>query len=70
MTGFGRAETETGNNKITVEINTVNNRFLDYQIRLPRTIAPLEQNIKTLLNGIFNRGKISISVKSKYSLNE
>ncbi|MEE9552677.1 MAG: YicC/YloC family endoribonuclease [candidate division Zixibacteria bacterium] len=62
MTGFGRAATETGNNKITVEINTVNNRFLDYQIRLPRTIAPLEQNIKTLLNGIFNRGKISISI--------
>ena len=67
MTGFGRAETETGNNKITVEINTVNNRFLDYQIRLPRTIAPLEQNIKTLLNGIFNRGKISISVSWEQS---
>ena len=62
MTGFGRAEVETASYKITVEISTVNNRFLDYQIRLPRTIAPLEQNVKTLLNGVFNRGKISISI--------
>ncbi len=69
MTGFGRAEIETNNYTINVEIGTVNNRFLDYQIRLPRTIAPLEQNIKTLLNGIFNRGKISISINWEQAQN-
>jgi len=62
MTGFGRAETDAAGNKITVEINTVNNRFLDYQIRLPRTIAPLEREIKSLLNGNFNRGKVSVTI--------
>jgi len=62
MTGFGRAESEIGGDKITVEINTVNNRFLDYQIRLPKTIAPLEQEIKNLLNAVFNRGKVSVNI--------
>jgi len=69
MTGFGRAEAETAGNKFTVEINTVNNRFLDYQIRLPRTIAPLEQDIKNLLNGMFNRGKVSVNINFEQNQN-
>lgn len=70
MTGFGRAESDAGGNKITVEINTVNNRFLDYQIRLPRTIAPLEQEIKNVLGGMFNRGKISVTVSWEQTQDE
>ena len=62
MTGFGRAETVTGNNKFTVEINTFNNRFLDYQMRIPKTLASLENEIKNLLNSKFSRGKIIITI--------
>jgi uncharacterized protein (TIGR00255 family) len=62
MTGFGRSQAEMGENKISVEINTVNNRFLDYQMRLPKSIAPLEQDIKNLLNGKFGRGKVTVTV--------
>lgn len=62
MTGFGRSQADFGENKVSVEINTVNNRFLDYQMRLPKSIAPLEQDIKNLLNGKFGRGKVTVTV--------
>jgi len=62
MTGYGRAESGNGIHKFTVEINTVNNRFLEYQMRLPRSLAQLENDIKTILNSKFNRGKINVSI--------
>ncbi len=62
MTGYGRAEIEDGNLKFSVEINTVNNRFLEYQIRLPKSLGQLENNVKLLLNGKFSRGKVMVTV--------
>jgi uncharacterized protein (TIGR00255 family) len=62
MTGFGRAEMENGSYKFTVEINTVNNRFLEYQIRLPRTLGQLENNVKNVLGAKFNRGKVMVTI--------
>ena len=62
MTGFGRAEHENDKGRITVEINTVNSRFLDFQIRMPRSYSPLENDIKTLLTGKFNRGKVVVNI--------
>ena len=47
MTGFGRAESENGGGKFLVEINTVNNRFLEFQIRLPKSLGQLENEIKS-----------------------
>jgi uncharacterized protein (TIGR00255 family) len=62
MTGYGRAEIESNGYKFTVEINTVNNRFLEYQIRLPKTLSQLENNIKNLLGSKFNRGKVMVTI--------
>ncbi len=62
MTGFGRAESENGEYKFTVEINSVNNRYLDYQMRFPKSLASLENEIKLVLNNRFNRGKIMVSI--------
>ena len=62
MTGFGAADTEGKGHKIRVEINTVNSRFLEYQIRLPRSVAALEAKIKALLAGVFLRGKIMVTI--------
>jgi uncharacterized protein (TIGR00255 family) len=62
MTGYGRAEIEEGDYRFTVEINTVNNRFLEYQMRLPKTLSQLENNIKTLLGTKFNRGKVMVTI--------
>jgi len=62
MTGYGRAEIENGIYKFSVEINTVNNRFLEYQMRLPKSLSQLENNIKNLLGSKFSRGKVMITV--------
>lgn len=62
MTGFGRAEIEENKLKFSVEINTFNNRFLEYQMRLPKSLGQLENDIKLLLGGKFNRGKIIVTV--------
>ncbi|HBC45675.1 MAG TPA: YicC family protein [candidate division Zixibacteria bacterium] len=62
MTGYGRAEIEDSGLKFSTEINTVNNRFLEYQIRLPKSLMQLENNIKNLLGNKFNRGKVMVTV--------
>ena len=62
MTGFGRAEAEYRDSRYTVEINTLNSRYLEYQIRIPKTLAPLENEVKNLLNSMFKRGKIIITI--------
>jgi uncharacterized protein (TIGR00255 family) len=62
MTGFGRAEIEEDNIRFSVEINTVNNRFLEYQMRLPKSLSQLENDIKLLLGSKFSRGKIMVTV--------
>lgn len=62
MTGFGRAEAEYRDSRYTVEINTLNSRYLEYQIRIPKILAPLENEVKNLLNSMFKRGKIIITI--------
>lgn len=62
MTGYGRADRTEDGFRITVEISTVNNRFLEFQIRLPKTLAELEQRIKKLLSSRLHRGKVAFSL--------
>ena len=63
MTAYGRCERTVGEKEIGVEIRSVNNRFLDASIRLPRSHSYLEERIKRELSarGI-SRGKIDINV--------
>lgn len=62
MTGFGKAELTTKDCKITVEITSVNNRFLEVSARLPRSFFSLEAKVKQLVNSNLNRGKVSVWV--------
>ncbi|NLI15163.1 MAG: YicC family protein [candidate division Zixibacteria bacterium] len=62
MTGFGRAEKTENDIKLTVEVSSVNNRFLEFQIRLPKNLAELEPRIKRLLSARLNRGKIYLNL--------
>lgn len=64
MTGFGRATAEQNGLEMIVEIRSVNNRFLDCGVRLPRRWAVLEDRIKPFLQsrGI-SRGKVDVSVQ-------
>lgn len=63
MTGYGRAYQETPERNTTIEIKSVNNRYLEVSVRLPRFIGYLEEKIKKYVNqrGI-SRGKIDINI--------
>lgn len=63
MTAFGRSRQNIGGKDICVEIKSVNNRYLDCQVRLPRRYSYLEQRIKPYLqeSGI-SRGKVDVSI--------
>ena len=68
MTGYGKSNTVLGTTAYTVEIRSVNNRFLDCSARLPGRFAYLEESVRNILQkyGI-TRGKISISVRTASS---
>lgn len=71
MTGFGRAAKEENGRQIAVEIKSVNNRYLDCFVRLPRKWAALEERIKPFLqNRGFARGKLDVTVTLSESAGE
>ena len=62
MTGYGRGEIEEKGVRVTSELRSVNNRFLEIAPRLPKFLAPLEGEVKKLVLGRIARGRISVSV--------
>ena len=62
MTGFGRAEAVTAERKITVELKSVNHRYLDLNMKMPRKLSFLEGNIRSLLKEYMQRGKVDVFI--------
>ena len=63
MTAFGRATFTAEDFEVTVELRSVNNRYLDWNFRMPRAYASLEERAKIALSGMgISRGKIDVSV--------
>lgn len=62
MTGFGRCEVQKDSRKFTVELKSVNHRYLDVNIRMPKKLNFFETAIRTLLKSYANRGKIDIFI--------
>ncbi|MBI5267920.1 MAG: YicC family protein [candidate division Zixibacteria bacterium] len=62
MTGFGRARLSSPLGQITVELSSVNNRFLELSVRMPRAFAALEPQVRELVSGSVGRGKVTINV--------
>jgi uncharacterized protein (TIGR00255 family) len=62
MTGYGRGEAESEGISVSVEIRSVNGRFLEVVPRLPRTLALRENDIKEILRRSVARGKINVFV--------
>lgn len=62
MTGYGRQETVTEGKKILVEIKSVNHRFSDYNIKVPRHLGFLEDKVRQYASERVTRGKIDIYV--------
>ncbi len=63
MTGFGRASASENNYSITVELKTVNNRFLDINLRLPAELQLLEPVIKKLISNRLARGRVEVNLQ-------
>ena len=62
MTGFGRGEYIDDVRKITVEIRTVNHRYLDIYVKMPRKYSFAEEKIKAMIKEGLSRGKAEVSV--------
>lgn len=62
MTGYGRAQGSFSGGEITVEVKSVNNRYLDCGVKLPRGYAYLEECVKSLVQKSISRGKVDVYI--------
>lgn len=65
MTGFGRAEFADDKRKFTVEIKSVNHRYLDVNIKMPKKLNFFESTIRNLLKEYIERGKVDVFITSE-----
>jgi uncharacterized protein (TIGR00255 family) len=63
MTGFGRAEGETTLGKVAVESRSVNHRYGDINIKLPKRLTLFENRIKEIIRSQVSRGRIDVSLR-------
>ena len=62
MTGYGAAEVSTEAGRLSAEIRSVNHRYCEISLRLPRSIAGLEASVRQHLTDRLSRGKINLTV--------
>ena len=62
MTGYGKSNLSINSREYQVEIKTVNHKYIDTNIRIPRTISYLEEDIRKLITSKLKRGKVDISI--------
>jgi uncharacterized protein (TIGR00255 family) len=63
MTGFGRAEGETSLGKLFIESRSVNHRFCDVNIKIPKRFSPFENRIKEIVRSEVSRGRIDVLLR-------
>lgn len=63
MTGFGRGEASGENFSVSADIKTVNNRFLDLNLRLSSELQPIEGEIKSLITSRLSRGRVDVNLQ-------
>ena len=62
MTGYGSAKGESGGLTVTVELKSVNNRYLDCSVRMPRNLLFAEETVKAAVQRHISRGKVDVFV--------
>lgn len=65
MTGFGRGEYTAGARQISVEIKSINHRYSEFSIKLPRKYAALEERTRLRLAKVISRGKVDVFIKTE-----
>ena len=62
MTGFGRGEYSDDNYTIVVEIRSINHKYSDFFVRIPRKYSFAEEYIRTSLKEFIKRGKVEVNI--------
>ena len=62
MTGYGRAVETVNGREFTVELRSVNNRYLDCSVRLPRMLSFAEDAVKQAVKASVSRGKVDVFI--------
>ena len=65
MTGYGRAVQTVGGREFTVEVRSVNNRYLDCNVKLPRMVSFAEDAVKQAVKNAISRGKVDVYITIK-----
>jgi len=65
MTGFGQAEVSDRSGKVSVEVRTVNHRFLDISTKLPKVLMSREPEIKDLIKERIERGRVTLTIAAE-----
>jgi uncharacterized protein (TIGR00255 family) len=62
MTGYGRSEVSRDGVSVSVELRSVNNRFLEISTRMPRELNPRENDIREIIRKVLSRGKVNVNI--------
>jgi uncharacterized protein (TIGR00255 family) len=62
MTGYGMASFDSGNTKYTVEIKSLNSKFLELSLRIPKSFSDKEFQLRTECSKQIERGKVNLSI--------
>ncbi len=67
MTGYASTRFESGGDVFKLELKTLNHRFLDLKIRMPRDLAPFEAGLKSLIESKLKRGSVDVWIERQNS---
>lgn len=70
MTGYGCSERTGEERRVRVEVRSVNQRFLDVQIKAPRTMLQVEDRVRKLVESVLARGRVTIYIEWKSATEE
>jgi len=70
MTAYGRGEYSQGASAFTVELKSLNNRFRDIVLRMPRTLQALEDEIRSQISSRVRRGRVEVSIQMETNSGE
>src|SRR5438552_13271254 len=62
MTGYGAGRADAPSARVTVELRSVNQRFLDVKIMAPREYAPWEREVRDRVRAVAQRGRVEVTV--------
>jgi uncharacterized protein (TIGR00255 family) len=62
MTGFGTGKAEDNHREITIELKTVNNRYLDINLRMPRSLSSFEEDVRKRIQQKISRGRVEVFI--------